>query len=118
LRTSIRRDGSIVRDHNLYVGTYYEPWVRRLYLAAAPPRQFRMLGVSRDAFACRFGKCSPFETIGVRIPDAYLRANRDSLPITLRGWDGRDLTITVRRGLIDAYLAAVDSVSAALRRGG
>jgi hypothetical protein len=118
LRTSIRRDGSIVRDHRLFVGTYFEPWVRRLHLAVAPPTQFRMLGVSRDALACRFGKCSPFETIGVRIPDAYLRASRDSLPITLRGWDGRDLTITVRRDLIDAYLAAVDSVSAALRRGG
>jgi hypothetical protein len=116
LRTSVRRDGTLVRDHRLYIGTYFEPWVRGLYLAAAPPRQFKMLGVSRDAFACYFGKCSPFETIGVRIPDEFLRAHRDSLPVTLYGWGGRELTVTVRGDLIDAYLAAVDSVSAQLRR--
>ena len=116
LRTSVRRDGSLVRDHSLYVATYSEPWVRGLYLAVAPPRQFRRQGVSRDTFACYFGKCSPFETLGVRITDEYLRGNRDSVAMRLYGRDGRALTITVRRDLIDAYLAAVDSVSAALRR--
>jgi hypothetical protein len=98
------------------VGTYYEPWVRSLYFAAAPPRQFQMTGVSRDAYACYFGKCSPFETIGVRIPDEFLREIRDSVAVTLYGRGGRELTITVRRDLIDAYLAAVDSVSAELRK--
>jgi hypothetical protein len=116
LRAMVRRDGSLVRDHSLYVGTYYEPWVRSLYLAVAPPRQFRRQGVSRDSFACYFGKCSPFETLGIRITDEFLRANRDSVAVTLYGHDGRAVTITVRRDLIEAYLAAVDSVSAALRK--
>jgi hypothetical protein len=116
LRASVRRDGSLVREHSLYVGTYFEPWVRGLYLAVAPPRQFRRQGVSRDNYACYFGKCSPFETLGVRITDEYLRANRDSVAMSLYGRDGRALTITLRRDLIDAYLAAVDSVSAALRK--
>jgi hypothetical protein len=116
LRTSVRRDGSLVRGHRLYVGTYDEPWVRRLRVAVAPPKQFQMLGVSRDVYACYFGKCSPFKTLEVLIPDEFLRATRDSVAVTLYGWDGRELTITARRDLIDAYLAAVDSVSAALRR--
>ena len=116
LRSWVRRDGSLVRDHRLYVGTLYEPWVRGLRLATAAPGQFRMLGVSRDTYACHWGKCSPFETIGVRIPDDVLRASRDSVAVTLYGWSGRELTITLRRDLIDAYLAAVDSVSAALRK--
>ena len=116
LRSWVRRDGSLVRDHRLYVATLYEPWVRGLRLATAAPKQFRMLGVSRDTYACYWGKCSPFETIGVRIPDEVLRASRDSVAVTLYGWSGRELTITVRRDLIDAYLAAVDSVSAALRK--
>jgi len=116
LRTWVRRDGSLVRDHRLYVGTYFEPWVRSLYLAAAPPRQFEMTGVSRDTYACYFGKCSPFETIGVRIPDEFLREIRDSVAVTLYGRDGRELTITIRRDLIDAYLTAVDSVTAEMRR--
>lgn len=118
LRSSVRRDGSLVRDHRLYVGTLYEPWVRELRIATAPPRQFRILGVSRDTYACYWGKCSPFETLGVRIPDEFLRASRDSVDVTLYGWGGRELTITLRRDLIDAYLAAVDSVTAALRKRG
>lgn len=34
LRSWVRRDGSLVRDHRLYVGTLYQPWVRGLRLAA------------------------------------------------------------------------------------
>lgn len=117
LRASVRRDGSLVRDHRFYVGTYYEPWVQSLNLAVAPPRQFKMAGVARDDLACSFGECSPFETLSVRIPDEYLRANRHSLAVRLSGSGGREMSITVGRELIDAYLTAVDSVSAALRRG-
>jgi hypothetical protein len=75
-----------------------------------------MMGVSRDGFACYFGKCSPFEVLEVRIPDDFLRSARDSVAVTLSGWGGRQLTLPIRRDLIDAYLTAVDSVSAQLRR--
>lgn len=116
LRTTVRRDGSLVRDHRLYVNTYYKPWMRTLYLAAVPPRGLEMMGVSRDPYACYFGRCSPFETLAVRIPDALLRANRDSVTVTFYGSSNREMTITVRRDLIEPYLASVDSVSSALRR--
>jgi len=116
LRTVVRRDGSLVRDHRLYVSTYCVPWVRSLRLAVAPPKQLEMLGISRDTYACYFGSCSPFETLAVRIPDDLLRANRDSVSVKFYGRDNRELIITVRRDLIDAYLARVDSVSATLRK--
>lgn len=116
LRTTVRRDGSLVRDHRLYVNTYHKPWMRTFYLAAVPPRGLEMMGVSRDPYACYFGRCSPFETLAVRIPDELLRANRDSVTVTFYGSSNRQMTITVRRDLIEPYLASVDSVSSALRR--
>ena len=116
LRTSVRRDGSLVRDHRLYVSTFFEPWMRSMYRAAIPPRGLEMIGVSRDAYACYFGRCSPFETLSVRVPDDVLRATRDSVTVTFYGSGNRQLLVTLRRDLIDPYLASVDSVSAALRK--
>jgi hypothetical protein len=116
LRTTVRRDGSLVRDHRLYVNTYYKPWMRSFYFAAVPPRGLEMLGVSRDPYACYFGRCSPFEMLAVRIPDELLRANRDSVTVTFYGGSNRKMMITVHRDLIEPYLASVDSVSSALRR--
>ena len=116
LRASVRRNGSIVRDHRLYVSTYFEPWMRTMYRAAIAPRELKVLGVSRDSYACHFGRCSPFETFSVRVPDDLLRATRDSVTVTLYGTGNRQLMVTLRRDLIDPYLASVDSVSAALRR--
>ena len=116
LRTYVRRDGSLVRDHRLYVSTYYGPAMRSYYLAHVRPRGLEMLGVSRDPLACYWGRCSPFETMSVRIPDELLRSNRDSLDVTFLGHGNRKLVLTLRRDLIDAYLTAVDSVSAEMRR--
>jgi hypothetical protein len=118
LRAWMRRDGSLIRDHRIYVSTFYEPAVRAYPHAAVPPRKLRMTGISRDVYACYFGeRCSPPETYGARIPDELLRASRDSVAVTFYG-RGRELTVTVRRDLIDAYLTAIDSVRAQLRRRG
>jgi hypothetical protein len=43
-----------------------------------------------------------------------LRANRDSVAIRLYTRGGMETIVTLRRDLIDPYLAKVDSVSAAL----
>jgi hypothetical protein len=118
LQASLRRDGSIVRDHRFFVSTYYTPWVRTIRLAAMSPIGLEMLGISRDSYACYFGKCSPPQSLGVRIPDEMLRANRDSAAVTFYGRDGRVMVLPIRRELIDAYLAKVDSVSSALRKRG
>lgn len=135
LRASVRRDGSLIRDHQLYISTYYGA-VSSLYsgvnssyasrargqgglvqTVALPERLLLSTGISRDIQSCyAWPKCSPYETRGVRVPDAVLRANRDSLAVRFYGRAGGELTITLYRDLIDSYLEKVDSVSAALRK--
>jgi hypothetical protein len=71
----------------------------------------------RDVDACRFGNvCSPSRTVGLGVSDEFLRENRDSLVVTLRPRTGRHWTIRLERSLIDAYLGAMDSVSASLKK--
>lgn len=129
LSAQLRRDGSLILGHQLYVSTYYSggfsltnvarmrnQW--RVAQTVVPAKQLLLsTGVSRDPYHCYWGgECSPYEISGLLVSDDLLRANRDSVAVRLysRGWE--EMVITVHRPLIDAYLAAVDSVSAALRK--
>jgi len=117
LRAILRRDGTLVRDHRLYVSTYSSVAAgSRFTLALASARPLKLTGVSRDSRACAGGPCLPMETFGARIPDGLLRSNRDSLPVKFLSRDGREVLVTLHRDLINVYLASVDSVSHALRR--
>ena len=69
----------------------------------------------RDACYAKADVCSPPETFGAWVPDALLKANRDSLPVTFQSYNGNELHLTLHRDLIHAYLASVDSTSTALR---
>ncbi|HST08175.1 MAG TPA: hypothetical protein VLJ83_08375 [Gemmatimonadaceae bacterium] len=128
LRTELRRDGSLVSDHQLYVDTYYDggvaltksPILRRANWNVAetlvPAHQVLLsTGVSHDLYHCFWGPCSPYEVRGIRIRDEMLRSNRDSIAVKLYGRGDADIVLTARRDLIDAYLSTVDSLSAALR---
>ncbi|MGH7520947.1 MAG: hypothetical protein ACREMI_06685 [Gemmatimonadales bacterium] len=117
LRAWLRRDGSLIEDHRLYVGTYY-PRRRPVFTRAmASSRPVRLTGVSRDVHACVGGKpCSPLETFGALISDELLRSNLDSIPVTFYDRGERVLVITLRRDLIDAYLGRLDSVVAVMRK--
>lgn len=117
LRAVVRRDGTLVRDHRLYVSTYIVYGTREFSRAMTPTRSLLLTGLSRDPRPCQGGPiCTPPETFGARLPDALLRANRDSVTVRFYGRSGRELVITLRRELIDAYLHAVDSVIAELRQ--
>jgi len=129
LSTELRRDGSLVSDHRLYVSTYYNgrisltdaPLLRRanwnVAEAVVPAHQVLLsTGVSRDPYHCYWGPCSPYEVRGIRIRDEMLRSNRDSIAVKLYGRGDAPLVVTVRRDLIAAYLSTVDSVAAALRK--
>ena len=71
----------------------------------------------RDADACRFGNvCSPSWTVGLGVSDEFLRENRDSLVVTLRPRTGRQWTIRLDGSVINAYISAMDSVSASLKK--
>jgi hypothetical protein len=117
LRAWLRRDGSLIRDHRLYVSTYYTPARPAFTRAVTPSRPLELTGVSRDMFACVGGRpCSPPETFGALIPDALLRSNRDSIAVRFYNRAGRELLVVLHRDLIDAYLGRLDSVVAVMRK--
>lgn len=126
LRAALRRDGTMIRDHLFYVSTNHPPLagpdgrpvIPTGYVQTVAPvgRALRPTPVIRDAHSCqRTLTCSPKETFAVRVPDDLLRANRDSISLRLAGRAGTDLILTIRRVIIDPYLATVDSVSVRLR---
>jgi hypothetical protein len=123
LRTSVNRTGTLVGglrfgDHRLYMTPSY---VRNMggFKYATVTRGQLLLGTGweGDPYSCFYGKeCSPMVTVGVRLPDSLLRANRDSLVVTFYPTVQEPWTITLRRDLIAAYLNKVDSVVAELRK--
>ena len=123
LRTSVTRTGTLVGglrfgDHRLYMTPLY---ARNMggFKYAAVTRGHLLLGTGwqGDPYSCYYGKeCSPMVTVGVRVPDSLLRANRDSLVVTFYPRVQEPWTITLRRDLITAYLNKVDSVVAELRK--
>ncbi len=122
LRTAVNRNGTLVGglrygDHQLYMTPFYYWYMGGFAHATAEPgKPLLRTGWSGDAQACFYGtRCSPVDAVGVRLPDALLRANRDSLVVTFDA--PRDpWSITLRRALIAAYLTAVDSVVAEMRK--
>ncbi|HMA19445.1 MAG TPA: hypothetical protein VKO87_01515 [Gemmatimonadaceae bacterium] len=123
LRGSVTRTGQIVGgfrfgDHRLYMTPYY---VRAMggfsHAVIAPEHLLAYAGTQRDAYACRYGNdCSPMVTLGVSIPDSFLRNNRDSLVVTFFPTVLDPWTITLRRDLISTYLHAVDSVVTEMKK--
>lgn len=124
LRASVSRTGRLVGglrfgDHRLYITPFYARDMGGFAHAAIMPGGRLLLGTGRqsDPYSCFYGRnCSPMVTVGVRIPDSLLRANRDSLVVTFFPRVLDPWTITLRRELIAAYLARVDSVVAEMRQ--
>ena len=123
LRTRLRRDGSDlgearVGEHRLYLNSVYvEAHGAFAHAVAHDGKLLRNTGNARDADACRFDKvCSPRETVGLGVSDEWLRQHRDSVVVTLRPRTGQSWTIRLDKSLIDAYLTAIDSASAALKK--
>ncbi|MHB0964110.1 MAG: hypothetical protein ACYC5V_12975 [Gemmatimonadaceae bacterium] len=122
LRAGISRNGTLVGagrigDHQLYMTPFYAWYMGGFAHATAEPgKPLLRTGWSSDPYACFYGsRCAPIDAVGVRVPDALLRAKRDSLVFTFDAL--RDpWSITLRRELIAAYLTAVDSVVAERRK--
>jgi hypothetical protein len=125
LRASVNRAGVLVGglrfdDHRLYV----TPLLARAnggfkYAADTLGHLLLRTGAQRDVYSCFYATdCSPMTTLGVRIPDSLLRANRDSLVVMFFPMVGEPWTLTVRHELIAAYLTKVDSVVAEMRKTG
>lgn len=123
LRTRLSRDGKDLGDarageHRLYLNSVFvDAHGGFAHAVAQDGRLLRTVGKAGDVDACRFGNvCSPRETIGLGVPDEWLRRHRDSIVVTLRPQTGQNWTIRLDGSLIDAYLKTVDSVAASLKK--
>ena len=122
IRTRLRRDGSMlgqdrVGEDRLYISSSVVDAKGGFALAVAQDgKLLRNAGKQSDPDACRFGDvCSPRSTVGLGVPDEWLRQHQDSLVVTMRPHDGQNWTVRLDGTVIKAYLAAVDSASAALK---
>lgn len=123
LRTRLRRDGSVlgegrVGEHRLFLNSIMVDAQGGFARAVSHDgKLLRNTGRQADVDACRFGNvCSPRETTGLGVSDEWLRQHRDSVVVTLRPGTGRNWTIRLDGSLINAYLNAIDSASAALKK--
>jgi len=123
LRTHMRRDGSNVGEgrvgeHRLYLDSTFVAARGGFALAVAQDGKFlRNVGKAEDTDACRLDNlCSPRVTVGLGVPDEWLREHHDSVVVTLRPRSGQNWTVRLDGSLIDAYLHTLDSVTAALKK--
>jgi len=114
LRTFVKRNGAADRYPRLWVNSAYPA----IGDAAKAQGLNRPLQVSsqRDDQNCVGGKCSPTATVGARIADDPLRKAKESVEVKFITNSGAEIVFTARRPLVDAYLAAVDSVIGALKK--
>lgn len=122
LRTRLRRDGSHlgegrVGDHRLYLSSsFVESSGGFVHAVAHTGKLLKTTATLRDVDACRFGPCTPIMAAGLAVSDEFLREHRDSLVVTLRPKTGRTWSIRLDGAVIGAYLTAIDSVSATLKK--
>jgi hypothetical protein len=128
LRAEVRRDGTMVPYHRLFVNVnaFYNPgnfagadW-RAFARSMKESQALVSEGVHNDRFYCDGGKgCSPNTVFLVRIRDDFLRGSKeseqDSVKVKIFARNGEQSSVTLYRPLITTYLATLDSVVAARR---
>jgi hypothetical protein len=115
LRTWVRRGGAPDRYHRLWVAMDFNPAGGDVAKAQGLNRPLPISNAT-DTQNCVELTCSPGSTFGARIPDGSFRDNKENLSVKFITGSDVEINITVRRPLIDAYLAAVDSVIAAQKK--
>jgi len=123
LRTRLDRNGEDIGaarhgEHRLYVDPALVDARGGFALAVTQDgKLLRKTNDERDPDACRFDNvCSPAQTIGLGVPDSWLRSHRDGLVVTFRPHTGQNWTVRLDGSVIGAYLATIDSVSASLKK--
>jgi len=116
LRTAVPRGSSPVRYHQFWLSASYIVGSAQISKAAAGSRQFPMGGPTADNNNCfADGTCTPNRYYSASVRDDFLRKQKENLAVMFYLDNGTDFTLTVKKDLIDAYLAIVDSVSTANR---
>lgn len=123
LRTRINRDGVDIGEarrgeHRLYLEpNFVEGHGGFAHAVTQDGKLLRPMSAEDDPDACRFDNvCSPSHTIGLGVPDEWLRKHRDSLVVTFRPQTGQNWTISIDGPVINAYLNTIDSISASLKK--
>jgi hypothetical protein len=114
VRTFVRRSGAPDRYHRLWVNVDVAG-VREVTKAEGLNRPLRV-STETDTQNCFNGKCSPTSTVGARLPDDAFRASTGDVLVKFITPSSSELNFTLRRGLVDSYLATVDSVAKALKK--
>lgn len=123
LRTRINREGEDIGDarhgeHRLYLGSEFAAAHGAFdHAVAQDGKLLRNANTADDPDACRFNNvCSPRQTIGLGVPDEWLRKHPDSLIVTFRPHTGQNWSIQLDGAVIHAYLNTIDSVEASLKK--
>ncbi|MEO5590441.1 MAG: hypothetical protein ABIS03_12700 [Gemmatimonadaceae bacterium] len=120
----LRRDGSLYRDsHYLSLGYTRSPLLdvtntgQKQYFETIVPvgKLLENANAPTGYRLCDDGPpCFEASRYSARLPDDLLRTNRDSVAVRFFR-PGSEVIATIRRDVIDAYLASADSVSRALK---
>jgi len=123
LRTRINREGEDIGDvrhgeHRLYLSSAFAAAHGAFdHAVAQDGKLLRNSNEADDPDACRFDHvCSPTHTIGLGVPDEWLRKHPDSLVVTFRPHTGQNWSIRLDGSVIHAYLNTIDSVEASLKK--
>lgn len=123
LRTRVDHEGKDLGDarvgeHRLYLSSVsVDAHGGFAHAVAHDGKLLRTTSDARDVDACRLNNvCSPRETVGLGVPDEWLRKHRDSIVVTLRPRSGQNWTVRIDGSVINAYLNTIDSVSAAMKK--
>ncbi len=114
LRTFVKRNGAADRYHRLWVNGAY-PAIGDAAKAQGLNRPLQVSSAKADQNRVN-AKCAPTATVGARIADDPLRKAKENVEVKFITNSGAEIVFTARRPLIDAYLAAVDSVIGALKK--
>jgi hypothetical protein len=114
IRTWVRRTGAADRYHYFWVNSEY-PAIRD---AASAQAQNRPLPVTsmKDDQSCVGSKCSPPSVVRGRVTDDALRKMSGDVEVKFITSSSAEIAFNARRSMLDAYLAAVDSVVGALKK--
>lgn len=122
LRTRINREGEDIGDvrhgeHRLYLSSGFANAHGDFATAVTQDNKFlRRVSPAQDPDACKFGECTPANTIGLGVSDEWLRKHPDSLVVTFRPHTGQNWSIRLDGSIIKAYLSTIDSVEASLKK--
>ncbi len=115
LRSWVRRGGSADRYHRFWVAKDVVPSSGDISSAQSLNRPLQT-SLAGDTQNCLNGVCTPSQTFGARFLDNVIRSSKEDLPVKFFTGGGSDYTFTLRRPVVEAYLAAVDSVVAAQKK--